>query len=189
MTERDRMMILVAGYGGLRFGELTALSPSSVGVDGSLSVNHSYICLNGVFQLSDTKNHQSRTVPLPDQVAELLLDYVKSRRGKDLLFASSSETPLDNGNWRRDALTPASRRAGLDIVRPHDLRDTAATIAIAAGSTPTMVAAMLGHQDASVTLRHYIGFFPNDVRTVADKVSARIEAMRADRRPNLQSVD
>ena len=42
----------------------------------------------------------------------------------------------------------------LDIT-PHNLRDTAASLAIQAGASVVAVARLLGHESAATTLNHY----------------------------------
>src|SRR5262249_45763039 len=57
---------------------------------------------------------------------------------------------------------------GLDPnLTPHDLRDTAATVAFANGATVKEVQRMLGHAKASVTLDQYTG--------VLDSMTARTD--------------
>lgn len=50
---------------------------------------------------------------------------------------------------------------------PHDLRHTAASVAIASGASVKAVQAMLGHASAKVTLDTYAGLFPNEREKVA----------------------
>jgi integrase len=61
-------------------------------------------------------------------------------------------------------------------VTPHDLRHTAASLAISAGANVTAVQTMLGHKSAAMTLDTYSDLFPDDL----DAVAARLdEAVRA----------
>ena len=67
------------------------------------------------------------------------------------------------GEWWRDLRT----RAGIGSdVRFHDLRGTAATLALSAGVTPTEVARSLGH-DPAVLMRTYAGAIPGGRELVA----------------------
>ena len=56
------------------------------------------------------------------------------------------------GNWRRRVFDPACRAARLVDVTPHDLRHTAASLAIASGANVKAVQQMLGHASAAMTL-------------------------------------
>ena len=57
--------------------------------------------------------------------------------------------------WR-----PATRNAGLDGLRIHDLRHTAVALWIAAGANPKEVAARAGHTSVSFTLDRYGHLYP-----------------------------
>lgn len=53
-------------------------------------------------------------------------------------------------------------------VTPHDLRHTAASLAISAGANVKAVQRMLGHASASMTLDTYADLFDDDLDGVAD---------------------
>ena len=61
------------------------------------------------------------------------------------------------------------------IVTIHDLRHTAASLAISAGANPKAVQRMLGHASAAMTLDTYADLFEDDL----DAVSVRLDAVRA----------
>ena len=54
----------------------------------------------------------------------------------------------------------------------HDLRHTAASLAISAGANVKSVQAMLGHASATMTLDTYAGLFPDDLDAVAVALDA-----------------
>jgi hypothetical protein len=56
-------------------------------------------------------------------------------------------------------------------VTAHDLRHTAASLAISAGANPKVVQRMLGHASAAMTLDVYADLFESDVDTVAENVA------------------
>jgi integrase len=116
------------------------------------------------------KSHQRRSVPLP---AFLLAELQLLTRGKspdDLIFTAPGGGPLRNSNFRRDVLDPAAVAVGIPGLRPHDLRHTAASLAIAAGANVKAVQRMLGHASAAMTLDVYAGLFSDDL----DDVAARL---------------
>jgi integrase len=88
-----------------------------------------------------------------------------------LVFPSGNSTPLRNGNFRRDVFDAAVEALGLTIT-PHNLRDTAASLAIQAGASVVAVARLLGHESAATTLNHYAGLFPTDLNDVADRLDS-----------------
>jgi integrase len=48
----------------------------------------------------------------------------------DLLFSSPNGEPIRLANWRRRVWDPAAASVGLEGLTPHDLRHTAASLAI-----------------------------------------------------------
>jgi integrase len=91
----------------------------------------------------------------------------KSR--EDLLFSASKGGPLRISHWRPRVFNAA--RDSLDdfpTVTPHDLRHTAASLAVSAGGNVLAVARMLGHDDPSLTLRTYADLFDSDLDALAD---------------------
>ncbi|WP_336671471.1 tyrosine-type recombinase/integrase [Tsukamurella sp. USMM236] len=172
--ERDRLMILVAGYGGLRWGELSALRVSDLR-NSAVRVSRAYSDVGGILHLGDVKDHEARTVPLPPSVARRLAKLAAQYAdcSEQLLFpANNGNTPLRNKNWRRDKLTPAAETIGRTVT-PHELRDTAASLAIDAGASVVAVARLLGHEDATTTLRHYAGLFPSDLTDIAKRLETK----------------
>ncbi len=79
-------------------------------------------------------------------------------------------------NWRRDVFDPAAKSAGLNRLSPHDLRHTAASLAIAAGANVKAVQRMLGHASAAMTLDVYSGLFEDDLDRVAQRLNERAQA-------------
>lgn len=195
-SERDRLMLLVAGYGGLRWGELVALRVADVRAAGrELHLRQATAEVSGVLHVGDLKDHEARVVPLPQFVARDLHSYVTplmktARTANRLLFPSSSRTHLRNGNWRRNVLTPACKRARLPTITPHNLRDTAASLAIQAGASVVAVARLLGHESASTTLNHYATLFPSDLADVAAAMDRGARAaMNQARRRQTETCD
>lgn len=174
---RDRLLILVMAYGGLRWGEATALTRANLR-SGGLRLTHAMAETNKPVR-SSLKDWEARDVPLPDTVYKELTTWAASKGEAELLFGTSTGTALRNSNWRRRIFDPACSSLGLAIT-PHNLRDTAASLAIAAGASVVAVARLLGHEDASTTLRHYAGLLPNDLDQIALKldVHARKEATK-----------
>ncbi len=83
------------------------------------------------------------------------------------MFSTPAGAPLRNTNFRRRHWDPAVKAAGLDGLTPHDLRHTAASLAVAAEANVKSVQRMLGHASATMTLDVYAGLFGDDLDTVA----------------------
>jgi integrase len=66
----------------------------------------------------------------------------------DLVFTGRRGGVLRNLNFRRDHFDAAATAAGLDGLTPHELRHTAASLAVASGASVKAVQRMLGHASA-----------------------------------------
>lgn len=169
---RDRVLVLVAGYCGLRWGELAALRWSDVDLGNKvLRISRAFSEEAPRGEMSPVKDHQARTVPIPGVVSDELAMLSASQKSDGLVFPSASNTPLRNRNFRRDVFDDAVDALGLDIT-PHNLRDTAASLAIQSGASVVAVARLLGHESAATTLNHYAGLFPSDLDDVAQRLDA-----------------
>ena len=176
---RDRVLVLVAGYCGLRWGELAALRWDDIDLDKrTLRVSRAYSEEAPRGEMSPVKDHQARTVPIPGVIAEQLAAFGVRKQPDELVFPSATSTPLRNRNFRRDVFDDAVAAVGLDIT-PHNLRDTAASLAIRAGASVVAVARLLGHESAATTLNHYAGLFPSDLDDVATRLDAAVRELSA----------
>ncbi|MBQ1027754.1 tyrosine-type recombinase/integrase [Micromonospora sp. C95] len=77
--------------------------------------------------------------------------HVAGKRREDLVFTASNGGPLRNINFRPRVFAPAAASVGLAGLTPHDLRHTAASLAVAAGANVKAVQRMRGHASASMT--------------------------------------
>ena len=101
---------------------------------------------------STPKTHQSRDVPIPRSLIDALIAQAAGKKAEDVLFSSPNGEPIRLANWRQRVWDPAVTAAGLTGFTPHDLRHTAASLAIASGASVKHVQRMLGHKDAAMTL-------------------------------------
>ena len=131
----------------------------------------------------ETKTRTRRWVSLPGSViAELDVH-------PGYMWTLPAGGPLEHTKFRQRFFVPAAIRASLatlvsdratrrthyDGLRIHDLRHTAAALAIANRAQPKEVQAMLGHTSIAVTYDRYGHLFP-DAQT---DLAARMDAMRA----------
>jgi integrase len=171
-TIRDRLLILIAGYTGLRWGELAALRWSDIALRArTIRVTRAFSEEAPGGGMSPVKDHQARTVPIPRVVVDELAVYAAGKAADDLVFPSAAGTPLRNRNFRRDVFDDAAAGLGLQIT-PHNLRDTAASLAINAGASVVAVSRLLGHESAATTLNHYAGLFPTELEDVAARLDS-----------------
>jgi integrase len=77
---------------------------------------------------------------------------------------------------------------GLGDLAPHDLRHTAASLAISAGASVKEVQRMLGHSSAQITLDRYAHLFEDDHESLIESVDARYASAQARPKRNLEGV-
>src|SRR4051794_6823213 len=172
-----RLMVLVAGYTGLRWGELTGLRISRVQpLRGRIDVVEAVTEVDGRMIFGTPKTHQHRSVVVPRFLREELAQQLAGKAADDLVFGSRNRTPLRVQNFRRDWFDRAADAVGLAGLTPHELRHTAASLAISSGASVKAVQSMLGHASAQMTLDRYGHLFPDELDAVAD----RLDAARAD---------
>ena len=99
-------------------------------------------------------------MPLPGFLADQLAEHVNGKPMNQLVFTAPDRGPLRNSNFRRDVFDRAAVSVGLRGLTIHDLRHTAASLAIGAGANVKAVQLMLGHASAAMTLDVYAGFSP-----------------------------
>jgi integrase len=115
-------------------------------------------------------------VPVPRFLGDDLASVLAGKGSDDLVFPSQTGTPLRVQNFRRSQFDRAAAAAGLEGLVPHELRHTAASLAIASGASVKGVQSMLGHASAAMTLDRYGHLFGGELDAVAD----RMDAARAD---------
>lgn len=166
--------LLVLGLTGLRFGEFAALKVRRVdAVRNRVLVAESVSVVSSKLVWSTPKTHQTRSVPVPPALMGHIAEVCRGRGGDDLVFSAPQGGPLRLNNWRRRVFEPACVAAGIEDFRVHDLRHTAASLAIASGANVKAVQRMLGHASAAMTLDVYAGLFPDDL----DAVGAALERL------------
>ena len=87
---------------------------------------------------------------------------------------------MRNHNFRSRVFVPAAAMIGMPGMTPHDLRHTAASLAVQAGANVKAVQLMLGHASAAMTLDVYAGLFGDDLDAVADRLDEAAALARAD---------
>ncbi len=154
-TARYRALLLVLAFGGLRFGEATALRRSDVLSGGRLRVERSVRRVGGRWVVGEPKTQAGhRTVALPAAVAAVLEEHLEKHVSVSpdaLLFATSTGGYLARSNWNA-TFRRAADAIGLPAVRPHELRHTGATLAAATGATTKELMRRLGHSSPAAAL-------------------------------------
>lgn len=176
-------LVRTLAYTGLRWSEIAALRVKRVRLERrELVIAEGMKDVNGVVSFSETKSHRVRVIPFPAALVPELAAAVAGKQPGDLVFTSPRGAPLRNGNFRRNVLDPAAARAGLAGLTPHELRHTAASLAVSAGANVKAVQRMLGHASAAMTLDVYADLFDHDHGDVAERLdeAIRAQALRSD---------
>ena len=174
-------LILVLCTCGLRWGEASALRVRDVDLlRNRLHVEQSLAEVNGKLLFGLPKTHQIREVSIPKFLVDPLMQQMLGKGPDDLLFTAPSGTPLRSQNFRRRVFIPALRKAQIAPLRIHDLRHTAAGLAVNAGANVKGVQRMLGHADASMTLNVYADLFDGHLDEVADRLDEAFSRANAD---------
>jgi integrase len=166
-----RTIILVLSYCGLRWGELAALKVGRVDtMRRRITISESVTEVAGTLTWGTPKTHQQRSVPIPRFLIDEL-DVLKAGKGpNDLLFTGARGGVLRNMNFRRAVFDDAAKSVGLKGLTPHELRHTAASLAVSSRANVKAVQRMLGHASAAMTLDVYSGLFDDDLDGVADRM-------------------
>jgi integrase len=171
--EQYRALVLVLSFCGLRWGEVAALRVKRVDLlRRRLTVAESVTEVSGRLTWGTPKSHQARQVPIPRSLVTLLTEVVAGKGPDELVFTTWRGKPLRNLNFRRDVFDRAAEDAGLDGLTPHELRHTAASLAVSAGASVKSIQAMLGHSSAAMTLDVYAGLFDADLDGVAERMDS-----------------
>jgi integrase len=149
---------------GLRPSEATALTWADLDFGSDrVSVTKAVDTFAGAKGVKEPKTKGSRrSVPIGPQTLALLNDHRASalRRGRDvtptgLVFPNAAGGYFDIPGLHSLHYRPFLRRAGLPLVSLYALRHTAATLLMAAGVNPKVVAERLGHSGIGLTLATY----------------------------------
>lgn len=179
-----RLVVLILAYCGLRYGELAALRVGRVDLlRRRLDIAESVTEVGGRLVTGTPKTHQQRSVPVPRSLVDDLAAAMAGKAPDAYVFTTASGTVLRLMNFRRRCFDRAAVEAGLDGLTPHELRHTAASLAVSAGANVKSVQRMLGHASAAMTLDVYSGLFDDDLDAVAERldvaaVSARVPRAR-----------
>ncbi|QTH60085.1 site-specific integrase [Corynebacterium hindlerae] len=176
------LLIRVLAYCGLRWGELAELRVKDLLFrERRIYITRAVTTPGGKRVVGTPKNGKSRKVPFPPSLGFALQEHVKGMSPDDLVFTTINGKPLDNSNFNAREFGPAVQRCNeadplfpVELT-PHDLRHTAASLAISAGANVLALQRMLGHKKPSITLDVYADLFDSDLDEVATKLEGVIQ--------------
>jgi integrase len=176
-------MVLVAGFAGLRIGELIALRRKHVDLKThSLTVAEQVVTLEGGRRVvTEPKTDAGRRViALPQLVVDALAEHLGNQdpgqEGPQALLFPAEDGDLLPGttfykHWRR-----ARHKLGRDDLHLHDLRHVAGTLAAWTGATEKELMARLGHANPAAARRYQHAARDRD-RAIAAGLDAILEGL------------
>lgn len=170
---RYRAMVLLATFGGLRFGELAGLTRDRLDLlHGIVTVTEQMQELsNGKRSVAPPKTAAGRrTVALPPHLLTELEAHVSTHAEpgvRGLVFPAPGGGPLRRGNFRQRTWVPACEAIGIEGFRFHDLRHTGNTLTAATGASTRELMARMGHASPRAALIYQHATADRDVAIAA----------------------
>ncbi len=178
-----RLVVMFLAYTGLRFGEMAALRVGRLDLmRRRAGVAESVTLVRGVQTWGTPKGHERREVPVPRFLVDELAAHVAGKTSDELVFTGEKGGALRSQGFQRSVLTAAADDLGLSGLHPHELRHTAASLAIASGATIKVVQQMLGHKSATMTLDLYGHLYADQLDELGDRLHEAAMAAEANSR-------
>jgi integrase len=188
VEQRYRLLILLAMFTSLRWGELAAIRRCDIdltaGKAGTVRVTRQLADIRGTGAVFGPPKSAAgkRTVAIPGVIAPALqwhLNCFASEGDEGLIFTGPEGGPLHHSNFRRRVWLPALTKAGLSGFHFHDLRHTGNTLAASSGATVRELMDRMGHDSQRAAMIYLHG---SDARQheIADSLSklAEVELKR-----------
>jgi len=172
---RFRALVLLAAFGGLRFGELAGLRRKRIDVlRGRVTVAETLSDVGGVLSFGPPKTKRSRReVPLPRSIMRELethLERYVEPEADALVFTGPKGAPLRRAGFRRCWWQPATAAAGLGGLKVHELRHSFVTLWRDAGADILDVSRRAGHSSVAFTLDRYGHLYQDRPDDLAEKL-------------------
>ncbi|NKS54750.1 tyrosine-type recombinase/integrase [Rhodococcus hoagii] len=196
---RYKSLTLLLAYVGLRWGEAAGLRVRDVDFLRRRALLHeNAVQVGSKIVVGSLKGHKHRSVPLPRFVVDELAKHCVGKGPDDLLWPAQDGghlgPPGSEDSWLSGAVArcqtaanEARLREGKHPTTPifprvtaHDLRHTAASLAISSGANVKAVQRMLGHASAAMTLDIYADLFDDDLEEVARRMEESVGKMWAE---------
>jgi integrase len=174
-------LVNTLAYTGIRWGEAIGLRLSSLDMlRRRMLIQENAVLVGNRVVVGTPKTHERRSVPFPMFLSEPLARECEGKARSSLVFGNGlahlPRTSSTSGWFIRAVRKAQEIDPDFPDITPHDLRHTAASMAISAGANPKAVQRMLGHASAAMTLDTYADLFEDDL----DAVSERLDAVRTE---------
>lgn len=188
LSEEQQLIVQLALIGGLRRGEITAITHDAIDfTNNTILIKRAIGQTAKGLQLKETKTDDIRTVTLPKNLMEQIHKvYIKKlslkmelgnlwkghkENGKELIFLFSDEYGKP---YRPDSITQFWNRFtirhkdNLRRIRFHDLRHSSATYLLSEGINMKIIQKRLGHKNIKTTLNLYSHVTEKDDEKASD---------------------
>lgn len=168
-TVRD--LLLIATYTGQRIGTVASMRWENLNLKGQ----------EWRLPGKTTKNGNPLIVHLAEPAVQLLQNRKAAAVDGAWVFpASRSDSKHGHVGYPQKAWERLIKSSGLVDVRPHDIRRSVGSWALAGGTPLPVVSAMLGHRDVTTTARVYARFDAGAVKSaVGNTVAAMLDAAKS----------
>lgn len=181
---RFRVLILLAAFATLRWGEVTALRRCDVAADGSwvrVSFAHTEVNGRGIVVGPPKSRAGVRTVAVPKviraEIVEHLTTYVDAEPSA-LVFTGPKGAALRRGNFNTLVRwVDIVKEMGAPGLHFHDLRHTGNLFAAQSGASTADLMARMGHDDVRAALIYQRATREAD-RRIADRISDLVNEQR-----------
>lgn len=170
---------------GLRRGEVLGLRWRDVDLEaGTITVRSTRVRFGTTITASTPKTERgNRTIALGPATSAALRQWRKTQSAERLamgagwadtdgLVVTAADGTAPNPEAFTNTFQKLAKRAGLPVIRLHDLRHSYATSALAAGVPVKVLSQRIGHADVAVTLKVYAHVLPGDDDAAARSIDA-----------------
>lgn len=179
--EPEAVLIELFAYSGPRWGEAVAVRVRHLNMlRKRIRIEDNAVLVKGLYEIGTPKSGAAREIPIPPHLVTRVARLCEGK-GPDAFLFSDGAAPLPYPHATSGWFVKTVRAArALDdtipAITPHDLRHTAASLAVSSGAHVKAVQRMLGHASAAMTLDVYADLFDDDLEAVARAMSAARKA-------------
>jgi integrase len=185
LPDRFRLLVLLAAFGSMRWGEVAALRRSDVAPDGSsIRIARAIVELPGRGVVFGPPKSRAgvREVAIPEALRDDLSKHLANYVGEDpdsLLFTGElSGGPVRRSNFSQRVKWPTMvTKLGKPGLHFHDLRHAGNIWASKSGTSTRDLMARMGHDDMRAAMIYQRATSEAD-RRIAEQLSAMVEAHR-----------
>lgn len=174
-----KVAALLALNTGMRFGEIAKLTWDKINLK------------ENIITVTETKNNESREVPMTNELAQALTSWRDKPEGKRYMqtnevYVFYNKKSKKHMNNIRNSWAKALKECGITNYHFHDNRRTVGTQLHKQGASPILIKEYLGHKDLRST-EIYVKISTSDKKDQADKLNQRIMAVNIPLTPKAEA--